>query len=433
VRHVDDGLLHAYLDGALDALADAGALPAGVAPADVAQHLRTCPHCRALLERERALRDEASALLRDAAAAAVDVPPFESIPGAQPAADGGPLRRALPFAWAASLAVALGAGWWGSAVWRDPGPLTPDAAVVSPAPPSVAVSAPASPDAPLTAVADDVAAPGAPLDSPRRGGSDMPAADLPAVVAAPEGRATSVGDWDAQHGAVEAGRQPAARVMAEVSPRLATAPEDARLVAGVLADTGVADLLARGPAAPGPLALTSGPVTRVSSGGDTRPSVLPPGGGRPVQRGQAAAAPRTKLPVVAFREAVASARAGELSWQPVPPTRTPLVFIDGAERLELLTALLADGTELVRLRQRLADGTVLELFQWQDPEEPGAVTQLADGRDVPTVVANAGAGPGGGQEALLRAPALGMYLLLAASMEARQLLNLAESLTVEGR
>jgi hypothetical protein len=65
MQHIDEGTLHAYLDGALDALAAADALPPGVTTADVQSHLRRCDDCRALLERERLIRADAGLVLHD--------------------------------------------------------------------------------------------------------------------------------------------------------------------------------------------------------------------------------------------------------------------------------------------------------------------------------------------------------------------------------
>ncbi|MGH7465038.1 MAG: hypothetical protein ACREK1_07675, partial [Longimicrobiales bacterium] len=112
--HVDDGVLHAYLDGALAALSDAGELPEGMTAADVVSHLGTCADCRARLETERDTRERAGLVLGAAAPSHVDVPPYATIAGPPRVRR----RRWVPVSWAASVLVALGAGWWGSAIWR---------------------------------------------------------------------------------------------------------------------------------------------------------------------------------------------------------------------------------------------------------------------------------------------------------------------------
>src|SRR5688572_16395028 len=114
--HVDEGLLHAYLDGALDALAEAGALPHGTSRQSIEAHVAVCTDCRALLEAERSIRTRAGAVL-DAAAPVVVVPPFAELFAAQRARR--PRRRVWPLAWAASLLLAVGAGWWGNILFRE--------------------------------------------------------------------------------------------------------------------------------------------------------------------------------------------------------------------------------------------------------------------------------------------------------------------------
>ena len=114
MSHVDEGILHAVLDGALDALNDAGELPDGATAADVMEHLRTCADCRARLEAERAIREGAGVVLQGARIRDVDVPPFAGVPRAQRARR----TRWVPLGWAASVVLAVGAGWWGSAAWR---------------------------------------------------------------------------------------------------------------------------------------------------------------------------------------------------------------------------------------------------------------------------------------------------------------------------
>jgi hypothetical protein len=98
MSHVDDGTLHAYLDGEL-------------APAEaqgVDAHLAQCPACRARVEEDRALITRAGELLALAAPPERELPPFR-------AGDVKPLKRLwwqvrLPLAWAATVVLALGIG-----------------------------------------------------------------------------------------------------------------------------------------------------------------------------------------------------------------------------------------------------------------------------------------------------------------------------------
>lgn len=99
MSHVDDGTLHAYLDGALDAAAAAG----------LDAHLAGCAACRARMDEERALIARASELL---ARAAPPLPQREPPPLHQ-------LRHPrlwwqvrTPLAWAATVVLAVAVGWY---------------------------------------------------------------------------------------------------------------------------------------------------------------------------------------------------------------------------------------------------------------------------------------------------------------------------------
>jgi len=109
MSHVDDGTLHAYLDGELS--------PAEVQ--GVEAHLAQCPACRSRLDEERALITRAGELLALAAPPDRELPPFR-------AGDVKPLTRLwwkvrLPLAWAATVAIALGIGTYlGKGIERVP-------------------------------------------------------------------------------------------------------------------------------------------------------------------------------------------------------------------------------------------------------------------------------------------------------------------------
>ncbi len=97
MSHVDDGILHAYLDGELSAV-EAARLDA---------HLAECTACRARLEEERALIERATQLLGHAA------PPERAAPALHQL---GRRRRrprfVVPLAWVATVALALMTGWY---------------------------------------------------------------------------------------------------------------------------------------------------------------------------------------------------------------------------------------------------------------------------------------------------------------------------------
>lgn len=122
MQHVDEGTLHALLDGALRAHEPERA-------DRVEAHLETCADCRARLEAAATLREEASGIL-DATDTTVARPDFEEVraragatapdidetrgtPGGGPAGTG--LRRQYRWtrglAWAATIVVALGTGY----------------------------------------------------------------------------------------------------------------------------------------------------------------------------------------------------------------------------------------------------------------------------------------------------------------------------------
>jgi len=98
MSHVDDGTLHAYLDGELS--------PPEVQ--SVEAHVAQCPACRTRLEEERALIARAGELLAHA------TPPDRELPPFRPGDVKPPVRLwwkvRTPVAWAATIALALGIG-----------------------------------------------------------------------------------------------------------------------------------------------------------------------------------------------------------------------------------------------------------------------------------------------------------------------------------
>src|SRR5258705_3503953 len=97
MSHVDEGTLHAYLDGEL--------LP--VERTRLEAHVAECAQCRGRLEEERALIERASGLL------GLAQPPERSAPRLHQ------LRRPrlawrlrVPLAWAATVVLALGIGYY---------------------------------------------------------------------------------------------------------------------------------------------------------------------------------------------------------------------------------------------------------------------------------------------------------------------------------
>jgi len=130
--HISDGNLHAWIDGAFPKDS-----PEGLS---VSKHLDTCPDCRSRLEDARHFVAEAGEILAAATPDLESVPAFEEIQARAAEADlrgddhgrgriGGSLRakwRSFErLAWAATVVLALGAGWIGRTVlidrgWSDP-------------------------------------------------------------------------------------------------------------------------------------------------------------------------------------------------------------------------------------------------------------------------------------------------------------------------
>lgn len=106
MSHVDEGALHAYLDGALDEFPAADA-------AEIRTHLDSCADCVARLEHERAIRAEAHAVL-SLATPDIEMPTLEDLRAyvkrtrpSKPSAS----SRMARMGWAASIVFAVGAGW----------------------------------------------------------------------------------------------------------------------------------------------------------------------------------------------------------------------------------------------------------------------------------------------------------------------------------
>ena len=106
MSHVSEGILHAYLDGALDEL------PGGEADS-VRDHLARCTQCSIQLGEAGAVRDEAIAIL-GGILPPLDMPPLEDLRSradvvrVEPTGTSGRLYR---MGWAASVVLAVGAGW----------------------------------------------------------------------------------------------------------------------------------------------------------------------------------------------------------------------------------------------------------------------------------------------------------------------------------
>jgi hypothetical protein len=114
MQHLDEGLLQAWLDHPRS----------GLEPSEVAEierHLASCDACARELEALRGDTTEAQALLAGGVDRTAPRPPFEDV--VRRARGHEEVRRARRrlnrLAWAASLVVALGVGWWSNDLYRQ--------------------------------------------------------------------------------------------------------------------------------------------------------------------------------------------------------------------------------------------------------------------------------------------------------------------------
>ena len=110
MSHVDDGQVHAYLDRQLE-FADRAAREA------LEAHVAECPECAARLDEARTLHGRAAAILHNSEPVAVEPPPFEAVVDraavvAPTVARVRTLKRTRTLAWAASVVLAIGVGWY---------------------------------------------------------------------------------------------------------------------------------------------------------------------------------------------------------------------------------------------------------------------------------------------------------------------------------
>jgi hypothetical protein len=110
MSHVDEGQIHAYLDGQSE-YADRSARER------LESHVAACRECAALLEEARAIHSRATGVLGDSEPSAVDLPAFEEIlqrasERTSRSASVRKLHRTRTLAWAASIVVAVAVGWY---------------------------------------------------------------------------------------------------------------------------------------------------------------------------------------------------------------------------------------------------------------------------------------------------------------------------------
>lgn len=308
--HTDEGTLHAHLDGELT--------PAEAA--ELQSHLATCAACRERLDAARVVRDRAHAILRRADPPPVTMPDFGTLQARRTLAPpSAPSRssRGLALAWAASVAVALGAGWFAQDLLRGGGNQT------------TAIS---SREAATVEAASDVAFPDAPqavMSAPTGavGAGDGEAARVAAAPSA-AGASGAASPGGAAAGAAEPAESPAAAALAKDSP------DAQRPTVAAASEAADAAEQASGFAAPPP------PLTLRSLGGAVTGDAEDAGsGGWPGSHGW-----------VAMDADSAAARLGA-SLMAVPDL--PMIGYAAA----------VDGSRTVRVTQRLPGGEEVEVLQ----------------------------------------------------------------------
>jgi len=337
MSHVDEGTLHAYLDGALP--------PDDSGRRNLETHIAGCVDCRARLDAERSVRDRATHVLRQMAPDAVRVEPFEAIlatrrtRGAAAArtmhAGGrrGWPRFRMPLAAAASVLLAVTATWIVRSNLPSAAPpadsaildFRADAATV----PAAGARASAEADIGSTTAAEPVF---------RRSSDSIPAAarsDASTEIAEMRDESTT-GRLDAAR-PVPAAPPP---VMADQSQR---SVEETRRVAGMIG----LDQAREGAGAEADLAAKAlDPVT------DT-----------------VAARMIDAATGAAWRLIARETAAGLLGREPAT--------IAGVAVDTIQAAAMADGTLLMRIVQRVDENTV-EILQWNErPDQPAAAIMAA--------------------------------------------------------
>lgn len=373
--HVDEGILHAYLDGALDALREAGALPQGTTRESIDAHLAGCADCRALLEAERTIRTRAGAVL-DAAAPVVDVPPFSELVAASRARPR--RRRAWPLAWAASVLLAVGAGYWGSTIFRSGAPelsgtAEADRAMFEASQRDGGAGAPQPVPAPsMPAEAERAAAAGTGLQDAATNARDA-AGERREVAGAANEIGFAAGQRDeqakAEREAMSTERLAATRRAARTDSFRAGDDVLGRPVESSAADTPAGALLAARAAAVSPTARGGDPSSRVVA-------VPPPAAAPPppaVQqerpsgdvRANALREQNVDRDVEYFRRILADLDAGRVPLDAgEPPADLPLLQIDGGSAPTVQRGSVI-GVALARITQRAPSGVAVELIVWK--------------------------------------------------------------------
>jgi len=116
MRHVDEAILTAYLDGELAEVGAGNGERGAETIEEIEAHLSSCVECSALLAEVKRVRDRASAILSSSTPADIEIPPFEEIRARSKARSSGSrvlqLSRIRKLAWAATVVLAVAVGWY---------------------------------------------------------------------------------------------------------------------------------------------------------------------------------------------------------------------------------------------------------------------------------------------------------------------------------
>lgn len=350
MSHIDEGLLHAWLDGALhdEARSTRDAIEL---------HLAVCADCRARLEEARQLRDEVAEILAHTTPPGVgEIPPFEQlVPRVgevrQTTSPTATRRSPMSLTWAATLILALGAGWWAHHLTLS------------------GADAPGSEEE-RTALGEHVETDSPDNDSPdstAAPGGDGASGPHPLVYSGAMGVAAGEGATSAMDIAVAADTTSAMDLVATTDVAAAAGvvtPTDLAATVGVVAATDIA-------------AAMDVAVAMDASAGAATPGTQVQETPRPAL-GLTPAVSTT--PAMSTTLATSIARAPALSLQPIEPsavyddwvrvdraaaeawTGAPLAIARGLPILEIAISDL-EGTRAARVQQVLPDGGLLELLQ----------------------------------------------------------------------
>ncbi len=373
MQHVDEGRLHAWLDGELPDEERA-----------VERHLEECEACRARADEERRIRAAASAILLGADPGEIAMRRMVAVPTPRRP------RRWVAVGWAASVLLALGVGWMARPAERAPvavAPAPPRAPVGAPAPVQGTTDAsPVSADAVTQPDAVTQAAPARTEERARSGAAprrDDPPADFAGPVAtvavvpmpeAPPAEAPppppppSPAPVAARaRAAAESQPQAAERAGGTVTLRGRVRDAQGQALAGV--QVTVPELAARTVTRPDGSYVLSLPADRVSTS-DTiqvRASRVGLAAQSRSLAPESGTANFTMTPNSLALESVV-VTGSETAWRSSAPAeaeralRYPLVIVPGLEVLGIDVGRV-DGRTAVRVRQRLPGGETLTLTQ----------------------------------------------------------------------